>query len=99
MVEKIAVLDFETFAIKARPDYPPKPVGLAYFLPQPGKPVGLKDYLPCRSPSERQKVKGIIKDLARDGYRFLMHNASFDLGFLNAARLATAGGVFDQPHA
>jgi DNA polymerase-1 len=79
VVEKIAVLDFETFAIKARPDYPPKPVGLAYFLPQPGKPVGLKDYLPCRSPSERQKVKGIIKDLARDGYRFLMHNASFDL--------------------
>ena len=33
------------------------------------------------------------------GAVLVAHNASFDLGFLNAARLATAGGVFDQPHA
>ncbi|MGH7785221.1 MAG: exonuclease domain-containing protein, partial [Candidatus Binatia bacterium] len=26
------------------------------------------------------------------------HNASFDMGFLNAARLAASGRVFDQPH-
>lgn len=79
VVEKIAVIDFETFAIKPRPDYPPKPVGLAYFLPTPGKTTGIKDYLPCRSPSERQKVRKHIEQLRVEGYRFLMHNASFDL--------------------
>lgn len=77
MVEKVAVIDFETYGIKARPDYPPKPVGLAFYLPDAG--VKAKQYVACRSPSEKAQVKAIIKDLIRRGYRLLMHNASFDL--------------------
>lgn len=34
-----------------------------------------------------------------EGAVLVAHNASFDLGFLNAARLAATGDVFDQPHA
>lgn len=33
------------------------------------------------------------------GAVLVAHNAAFDLGFLNAARLASDGQVFDQPHA
>jgi DNA polymerase-3 subunit epsilon len=33
------------------------------------------------------------------GAVLVAHNASFDLGFLDAARRAIAGDVFDQPHA
>ncbi len=28
----VCVLDFESFAIQARPEYPPKPVGLAIYM-------------------------------------------------------------------
>ncbi|MFN8641640.1 MAG: exonuclease domain-containing protein [Candidatus Binatia bacterium] len=34
-----------------------------------------------------------------EGAVLVAHNASFDLGFLDAARLAVAGRAFDQPHA
>lgn len=75
-VEKIAVVDMETYAIKARPDYPPKPVGMAFRL---GSEKHQKGYLACRSPSERAHCKTLLKGWAREGYRFMMHHAGFDL--------------------
>lgn len=73
MIERVGFADFETYAIQARPDYPPKPVGLAYEF---GKEKG---YEACRSPSDRKRCATLLKGAAADGFRLCYHNASFDL--------------------
>jgi DNA polymerase I-like protein with 3'-5' exonuclease and polymerase domains len=76
MREKLAILDLETYAIKARPEYPPKPVGLAALVD------GEKTYEPCRTENDRRFCARRIRGWIRAGYVPVFHNASFDLDVL-----------------
>ena len=73
----LAVIDFETLRIEPRPDYPPKPVGLAIL--EPGKrPV----YLAWGHPYKNNcAFEDAYKTLHRiyERYCVVMHNATFDL--------------------
>lgn len=62
--------DFETDAIQARPDYPPKPIGLAV---RPSSKRASK-YLTDKQDSYNAWGQGLL-----DGAEFIFHNAKFDL--------------------
>ncbi len=73
----IATLDFETLPICKRPDYPPKPVGVAINAP------GIRSrYMAWGHPTDNNCRKSdairLLKDLYRQ-YPVLMHNGKFDL--------------------
>lgn len=71
-------LDFETHAIQARPDYPPRPVGLA--IKEPGKrgiylAFGHSEANNCTEAEARARLQAIY----RSGRSTVWHNAKFDL--------------------
>lgn len=72
------VFDFETEAIEPRPDYPPKPVGLAVYAP--GAP---KRYLAFGHPegnnATREDARNIWLEAVRSGRPIAFHNAQFDV--------------------
>lgn len=74
---KLAVIDYETEAIQGRPEYPPKPVGVAIkhnrkcFYMAWGHPTGNTHTL--------ADARRYIKQLISDGYELIMHNGKFDL--------------------
>ena len=71
-------VDFETFGIQGRPDYPPKPVGVAIWIPgrQPR-------YLAWGHPTENNttwhEAQKLLKQIWKDPRPKLFHNAKFDL--------------------
>lgn len=71
----IVTIDFETFPIQARPDYPPKPVGVA--IQEAGK---APEYLTWGKDgnTSREAVERRLKALYRT-CEVLMHNGKFDL--------------------
>jgi len=75
----IITLDFETYPIEPRPDYPPKPVGLAVI--PPGSRNG--SYLAWGHPRENNATledgRRVIRKAWDSGAVLLFHNASFDV--------------------
>lgn len=77
MPKTIIALDFETHPIEKRPDYPPKPVGVA--IKGPGR---VNEYLSwghptgnnCTKADAKRRLKGLYRDS-----RILCHNGKFDL--------------------
>lgn len=73
----IVTIDFETYPIKKRPDYPPKPVGVA--IHEKGKkPVYLSWLHPNGNNSTFSDVKRILKSIYKNS-TILFHNGKFDL--------------------
>ena len=76
-MHKIATIDFETFKIQNRPEYPPKPVGVAII--EPGK---APKYMAWGHPEGNNCTKRQAHLALRhlyNNYRILCHNAKFDL--------------------
>lgn len=72
------VVDFETYAIQARPQYPPKPVGVA--IKYPGKKGKYLHWGHHDSRDIREEVVGSeLRDIWRNPDGVLFHNAKFDL--------------------
>lgn len=78
MMEQPIVIDFETHAIQARPDYPPKPVGVAINIPGK-KPEYHAWGHPTENNTTKEKARNILKDIYRSGKPLLFHHAKFDL--------------------
>lgn len=75
---EVAVLDFETEAIRARPKYPPKPVGCSYLLPGAKDPVYLAWGHPTRNNTTRENAVRILRRIWRE-HDVLCQNAKFDV--------------------
>lgn len=73
-----AVLDFETEAIAARPNYPPRPVSFALW-DIGGKPEFWSWGHASQNNCTRAQAKRRLQDLWRSGHEVLMHEASFDM--------------------
>ena len=72
-------LDWETEAISSRPDYPPRPVGLAVEFPDQRR----REYVSFGHPGSPDSVEDAAR-LVRDSFagkygRVLFHNATFDI--------------------
>lgn len=77
-MRKPITLDFETFAINQRPDYPPRPVGLAIWIPGQ-KPNYYAWGHSSENNTTQDKVEGILNYVWDSGRPLLFHNAPFDL--------------------
>ena len=76
----IVFLDFETEAIGPRPDYPPRPVGLAIYDPQGKYPNGYLAFgHTMGNNSTFGEVHEILLDIYKSGRSICFHNAMFDL--------------------
>lgn len=76
-VPKVTVVDFETEAIELRPEYPPKPVGVAVKLP--GRKA--KYYAwghPTGNNCSRADGARVVNELWASGDPLLFHNGKFD---------------------
>jgi DNA polymerase-1 len=77
MKRKLAIVDFETESIESRPDYPPKPVGVAIYR-VPEKPV----YMAWGHPTENNCTWAQAKEVLKKVYReceVVFHNSVFDI--------------------
>ena len=76
---RVAVLDFESEAIKRRPEYPPKPVGFSLILPAQRR----SKYWAWAHPSENNctfdEARNELLKVWDSGVAVLMHNSKFDL--------------------
>jgi DNA polymerase-1 len=74
----VATVDFETERITTRPNYPPKPVGVAIRWPD-----GSKEYAAWGHPHGNNCTKGQagykLRQLYGSGTQMLFHNGAFDL--------------------
>lgn len=78
-VPEVVTVDFETYGIKKRPEYPPIPVGYSVLAPDGrkceyhswGHPVG-------NNTTKSQAVRR-LKDIARGKLPMLFHNGKFDV--------------------
>lgn len=73
----VTVVDFETFPIDDRPEYPPKPVSMA--IKEPGKKT--KKFLwghPDGNNCSLADAKRVIKTVWKPGAKILCHNGKFD---------------------
>ena len=76
-MNRIVTIDFETWPIEKRPDYPPKPVGVA--INEPGKS---DYYMSWGHPTENNCTKEDARRKVKDLYKtssILCHNGKFDL--------------------
>src|ERR1035441_2364942 len=76
---KWVTLDFETESIQARPNYPPKPAGVA--IKRPGERTGR--YYAWGHPTENNCSQtegyGAVQDIFKSGEPILMQEQKFDL--------------------
>lgn len=73
----VSVVDFETEAIKPRPHYPPKPVGVAIRSPD-----GRRKYYAFGHPTGNNSTVGTARRALKEAYEadhVVMHFAGFDL--------------------
>ena len=79
------VLDFETEGIKARPKYPPVPVGLAIHDPLSEFPDGYHAFGHIvGNNTTKDKVQSILEKIYASGRPILFHNAMFDLDVIES---------------
>ena len=72
-------IDFETEAIKPRPDYPPKPVGFSIMGPNQRKSRYYAFGHPTENNCTFEEAREVLRDVYRSGKPLLFHNAKFDL--------------------
>lgn len=76
---KVAFVDFETDGIQARPEYPPRPVGVAIRFPEASK----SRYYAWGHPTENDCTVGeavdALKKVWNSSWDVSFHNAKFDL--------------------
>ncbi len=89
-------LDFETFAIEDRPQYPPKPVGLSIMYP--GKqPKYLAWGHPTKNNTTIEAAQAELKDIYRSGAPLLHHNGKFDVD-VATTHMGVAMPTWDRLH-
>lgn len=71
-------IDFETAAIMPRPDYPPKPAGLAVRW-QDGRSHYYAFGHPLENNSTKDEVAGVLRSIWDSPEEVVCHNAAFDL--------------------
>ena len=75
----LVAVDFETDAIAPRPDFPPKPAGIAIYV-DGGNPMYISWGHPSGNSAKYEDVQPRLKNMfANENYEFVMHNAPFDL--------------------
>jgi DNA polymerase I-like protein with 3'-5' exonuclease and polymerase domains len=78
--KKTAVVDFETYPIEDRPNYPPKPVGVSILLPGDRRAkywaFGHPTENNCTEDDARRALEAVYKDRNLD---LLFHHGKFDL--------------------
>jgi DNA polymerase I-like protein with 3'-5' exonuclease and polymerase domains len=73
------IIDFESMAIRPRPDYPPEPVGVAIWWPG-RKPYYLAwGHVGHKNPNTKKQGKKHLARAFRSGLPLVFHNAKFDL--------------------
>lgn len=77
-LSRIVVADWETHPIYPRPEYPPKPVGLAIWTLKQ-KPFYHAFGHPTENNSSLEEAKRHLVGLIREGYVVVWHHAGFDL--------------------
>jgi len=82
-MKDIVSVDFETEKIESRPDYPPKPVGVA--IKEYGRAA---KYFAWGHPTEnnctKEDAKGALQQVWKSKKRKVFHNAGFDMEVANA---------------
>jgi DNA polymerase I-like protein with 3'-5' exonuclease and polymerase domains len=73
----ILTLDFETEAIDNRPNYPPRPVGIALKIDD-ADPKYFAFGHPTGNNCEEEFIVGVVRSLIEQADVILMHNAAFD---------------------
>ena len=76
---KIAFVDFETEAIAPRPDYPPRPVGVAIRRPQDRKSKYYAWGHPIGNNCTEAEALAALREVWESDWFVSMHNAKFDL--------------------
>jgi DNA polymerase I-like protein with 3'-5' exonuclease and polymerase domains len=77
-IPEVITLDFETWAIKPRPEYPPRPVGCAVRVPGE-KPYYLAWGHPTGNNITEKQATAKLRRLWDSGTSLLFHNAKFDI--------------------
>jgi DNA polymerase-1 len=72
------VVDFETYGIAARPDYPPEPVGVSIALPG-ADPLYMSWGHPTGNNTTKAKARAVLTELWQRAPRILFHNGKFDV--------------------
>jgi DNA polymerase I-like protein with 3'-5' exonuclease and polymerase domains len=97
-VKKPVVVDFETAGIQARPEYPPKPVGVSIQLPSWKKSRYYAWGHPTNNNCTIAQPAEILKDCVRAGLPMLFHNAKFDVDVMTThmgVPMPTWGNIHD----
>lgn len=76
---KVTTIDFETFAIMPRPDYPPKPVGFSIKRPGDKRSTYHAWGHPTENNCTLKQATSILKDAWCGEFPLLFQNAKFDV--------------------
>lgn len=78
MKKELVVVDFETYEIKSRPEYPPKPVGVAIQFPHEKKPVYHAWGHPSGNNTTLAAARRVVASAFTE-YTPVFHNSAFDI--------------------
>ncbi len=78
-LKQIITIDFETDPIKPRPEYPPKPVGVAIHWPGRGRGKYYAWGHPTKNNCTRAEGKRAVKEAYASGLPILFHHGKFDV--------------------
>lgn len=76
---KVTTIDFETFGIMARPDYPPKPVGFSIKKPGDKRSTYYAWGHPVENNCTLKQAQKVLLDAWRGEFPLLFQNAKFDV--------------------
>jgi DNA polymerase I-like protein with 3'-5' exonuclease and polymerase domains len=78
-IPPVYAVDFETFPIQGRPEYPPKPVSMSILAPGQRKPVKWLWGHPSGNNCTLADAKRALKAIWRPSNQLVFHNAKFDV--------------------
>lgn len=78
-IPAVITIDFETTAIKGRPDYPPVPVGFSIVGPDETTSRYYSWGHPCENNCTLQEATGVLQEAWNSDLGLLFHNAKFDV--------------------